>query len=405
MKIVVQKFSGNAVVSESTQMSVIEHIEAAVAQQFGVVVVVSAVNSVPTSRLTDHFLDSVEGTPGVSSRELDILGLSRDAISSVQMAIMLRNRGHDVIVLNGYQAGIITDDQYGSAHILEVKPTRILEALACGKIVIVMACQGVTKNGHLTRLGFGSSDTTAMIVATALCADYVDLFSDVDGIMTADPRIVFDARCLSRATYSQIYNLAYHGANIIHPLTVKIAMQRSIPIRVRRIQPSASGTLISNTANVMEGPLFDIQCITGITQVSDIAQIRLERDSSNKLDVFSVMQRYGINVDFISIQPDHMTFTVSKSTSEFATKVLSQHGFCPKSVSNCARVSTIGSGIANDPNTIARVFSTLSKQKIRILSSGNSHNVIWCLVYREDMEKAVRSLHQEFELHSSQLCS
>lgn len=363
---------------------------------------VSALTGRAALSVTESGASALEHAAGISSRELDLVRASRDTVSAVTLASSLRSRKHDVIVLSGQQAGIITDNQHSDARILEIDPTRILESLAKGQIVVVMGCQGVTKSGELTRLGFGTSDTTAALIGTALGADCVEIFTDVEGIMTADPRIVLNARCRTRATYAEIYNLAYHGANVIHPLSVKIAMQRSIPIRVRRVESPTAGTLICCTAGDMERVTWDSQCITGITQVSNIAQISLERPPADNVNVLSLLQRRGVDVDYISMERDCLTFTIQNSSKDVAIAVLAEHGFAPTTISDCARVSMVGTGITNDPGTIARVVSTLASHGIRILLSGNAYNAIWCLVEQRDMERAVRALHQEFE---TELCS
>lgn len=398
MKILVQKFGGTSVASREARLAAAAHIEDALAHDYHVVVVVSAMGRRGEAYATDTLLGVIDESDRVSKRDLDILMSCGEAISAVVFASLLRSRGHDVCVLNGAQAGILTNAQHGDARILEVRPTRILEELEKGRMVLVMGFQGVSAEGDLTTLGRGGSDTTATALGVALDAAYVDIFTDVEGIMTADPRIVSDARRLHHASYTEICNLAYQGAKVIHPRAVEIAMQTNVPIRVRSTQSKDEGTLVTNSVSRMEGSTLRERLVTGVTQAAQITQICVEGEGVGRQRIFPAMAEHGISVDFISVSPHRVAYTVSDADAQIAVQVLEQMGFTPQTTPDCARVAAVGAGIAGVPGIMARIVDALTREGVDILQSADSHTTIWCLVHGTDMERAVRALHNAFSL-------
>jgi len=406
VKIIVQKFGGTSVASHENRLAAVKHIEGALAEGYGVVVVVSAMGRQGDPYATDTLLSTVGDGAVASKRDLDILMSCGEAISSVVFASLLRSRGHDAVVLNGGQAGIVTNHQYGNARILDVRPTLILELLQQGKIVVVMGFQGATEDGDITTLGRGGSDTTATALGVALCAEYVDIFTDVNGIMTADPRIVPDARILDRTTYTEICDLGYHGAKVIHPRAVELAMQKNIPVRVRGTLSSDAGTLIANPVVTMEHTLPDSnQQVTGITQMSNMAQIQLEDGCNGKFDVLAAMAENDIHVDLVFVNRDRMSYILPSRDAELAVRILQERGYSPKALPNCAKVSVVRPRFTEGSDIMARMIGVLSEKAIEIHSSGDSHSVIWCLVNGPDMEKAVQALHDEFQLGQDETIS
>ncbi|MCF8564813.1 aspartate kinase [Alicyclobacillus tolerans] len=398
MRILVQKFGGTSVATHQARLSAVEHVEDALAKEYSVVVVVSAMGRRGEPYATDTLLGVVDDSGSVAKRDLDILMSCGEAISAVVFASLLRSRGHEVTVLNGMQAGIRTTAQYGEARILEINPARLLDELNAGKVVVVMGFQGGTQDGDITTLGRGGSDTTATALGVALNAEYVDIFTDVEGIMTADPRIVSDARRLHHVTYTEICNLAYQGAKVIHPRAVEIAMQKNIPIRVRSTTSKGEGTLVTHAVTAMEVNALHDQFVTGVTQTPNVTQINLELGAASHQNVFSAMAEHEISVDFISIAPDRVAYTVPNKDAGRAVEILEQMGHSPRLVSDCAKVAAVGAGIAGVPGIMAKIVDALSQEGIQILQSADSHTTIWCLVRQHDMEGAVRALHRVFNL-------
>lgn len=398
MKVLVQKFGGTSVASRESRLAAAAHVEDALAHDYHVVVVVSAMGRRGEPYATDTLLNVVDETDRVSQRDLDILMSCGEAISSVVFASLLRSRGHEVCVLNGRQAGILTNSKHGDARILEIRPTRVIEELEQGRIVLVMGFQGATVEGDTTTLGRGGSDTTATALGVALNAAYVDIFTDVEGIMTADPRIVSDARRLHHASYAEICNMAYQGAKVIHPRAVEIAMQTNVPIRVRSTQSRDEGTLVTNSVSRMEGSPLRERPVTGVTQAAGFTHICVEGEGVGRQRIFPAMAEHDISVDFISVTPNRVAYTVTEADAPLAVQILEEMGFSPQTTPDCARVAAVGGGIAGVPGIMAKIVDALTNEGVDILQSADSHTTIWCLVHKSDMERAVRALHGAFHL-------
>jgi aspartate kinase len=340
-----------------------------------------------------------------SPRELDILMSCGETISGVLLVNQLLAMGIKARFLSGEQAGIVTDGNYGNAHILYINPKRIRECLDQGLVVVVAGFQGIGENGEITTLGRGGSDTTASALGVALNAEYIDIFTDVEGVMTADPRLVENARLLDAVTYNEICQLAREGAKVVHPRAIEIAMQRGIPIRVRSTFIDSMGTLVTNHIAAEDQPVRIIsdRLITGITYTSAIAQIKIKNDGTRdstgfELEVFRSMAEANISVDFITVQPEMVMFTVNLENAEKARRVLEGLHFEPVVEMNCAKVAIVGAAMTGIPGVMAKVIEALWENGIPILQSGDSYTNIWCLVKKEHMQRAVQALHDKFEL-------
>lgn len=384
--------------SPDLRLAAANHVSRALDDGYSVVVVVSAMGRKGDPYATDTLLSAVDKNDPRSGRELDILLSCGEAISAVVFASQLRDRGIPTTVLSGGQAGVITNDHFGDARILEVRPQRLLQELEQGKVVIVMGFQGITENGDITTLGRGGSDTTATALGVALTADSVDIFTDVEGIMTADPRIVSDAKRLRHITYAEICNLAYQGAKVIHPRAVEIAMQRNIPIRVRHTQSMDEGTLVTYGVGGIEATGVSDRYVTGIAQSADVTQLTIVGEDVDARAVFQLMAKNRISVDFISVMPKQVVYTVKGSDTRRAEEVLNEAGMRPSIVEDCAKVSVVGAGIAGVPGIMATIVDALKSEDIPILQSADSHTTIWCLVPGVEMATAVQALHKAFEL-------
>jgi aspartate kinase len=398
MRILVQKFGGTSVASRESRLAAIRHIERALDEGYRVVVVVSAMGRRGDPYATDTLLGIVDDSDSLAKRDLDILMSCGEAISAVVFASLLRSRGHDVLVMNGAQAGIVTNDNFGNARILNLRPKRLLDELEQGKVVVIMGFQGGTEEGDITTLGRGGSDTTATALGVAVDAEYVDIFTDVEGIMTADPRIVKNASRLKQVTYTEICNLAREGAKVIHPRAVEIAMQKSIPIRVRSTHSDDEGTLVTRSISLLEGNLLADRPVTGVTQAAHITQVHVTGQGVGSRDVFSLMAEHHISVDFISVTPNHIAYTVASNETESVLSILQAAGYDSYIVPDCAKVSVVGAGIAGVPGIMSRIVAALVSEGIEILQSSDSHTTIWCLVREKEMETAVRALHRAFHL-------
>jgi aspartate kinase len=405
MKILVQKFGGTSLATYELRQRVIHHIRNGLNEGYQLVVVVSAMGRKGDPYATDTLLDLInQNGRSLQPRERDLLLSCGEIISATTLSSMLHREGIDNTVLTGGQAGIITNHQHNNAQIITINPSRIHQELKNGKVVIVAGFQGKTTDGEITTLGRGGSDTTATALGVALGAELVDIFTDVDGIMTADPRIVEDAVPLETVTYTEMCNLAFQGAKVIHPRAVEIAMQTNVPIRVRSTMTDNPGTLVTSTAEVtrLAGEVQD-RLITGITQVPNVTQIKVKAKEGQydfQLKVFKAMAENGISVDFINVNPSGVAYTVFDELADRAEEILRSLGFEPELHRHCAKVSAVGAGIAGVPGAMAKMVEALTEEDIQILQSADSHTTLWVLVRGEDMVKAVRALHRKFELHN-----
>jgi aspartate kinase len=403
MKFIVQKFGGTSVKDDHGRNMALQHIKDAIAEGYKVVVVVSAMGRKGDPYATDTLLDLLYGNiDTISNREQDMLLSCGEVISSIVFSSMLNENDIKATALNGAQAGFVTNEEHTNAKILEMKCDRLLETLELHDVVVVAGFQGAsTKNGDVTTIGRGGSDTSAAALGAALNAEFVDIFTDVEGVMTADPRIVENAKPLSIVTYTEIVNLAYQGAKVIHPRAVEIAMQAEVPIRVRSTYSHSPGTLVTTNHSTKRGSDVRERLITGIAHVSNVTQIKVaakEGQYNVQTEVFKAMAKDGISVDFFNITPKAVIYTVTDQVTERAVEILEKLGYDPVINRHCAKVSTVGAGIMGVPGVTAKIVTALSEKGIQILQSADSHTTIWVLVKDEDMIKSVNALHEAFNL-------
>ncbi len=402
MQIMVQKFGGTSVQSEETRNHVIQHIKNSLMNNYKLVVVVSALGRKPAPYATDTLLELVDFPKNYNSnRELDLLMSCGETIASVVLSNELQKHHINAGALTGAQAGFITNDDFTEAKIKEVKPDHLLEAFKQHDVIVVAGFQGRTERGDITTIGRGGSDTTAAAVGAALNAESVEIFTDVNGVMTADPNMVSSARPLDIVTYTEICNLAYQGAKVVHPRAVEIAMQAKIPMRVRSTYVEDEGTLITASRVQELGTDISDRLITGIAHMSSITQIRVQtKEETHRLqsDVFKSMAEAGISVDFINISPTGVIYTVPDAQTEKAVHILKTLGFYPEITQNCAKVSAVGAGMTGVPGVASRIVQSLTSAGVQILQSADSHTTIWVLIHEQDLKMAVNALHDVFEL-------
>ena len=403
MKFIVQKFGGTSVRDEESRAHAKRHIQKALNDGFKVVVVVSAMGRKGDVYATDTLLSLVNGTDSkLSKREQDLLLSVGETISSVVFTNTLLDSGISATTFTGAQAGFLTNQDHTNAKIIDMKCDRIRRELELHDVVVVAGFQGAAKNGDITTIGRGGSDTSAAALGSALQAEYIDIFTDVEGIMTADPRIADYARPLSVVTYNEVCNMAYQGAKVIHPRAVEIAMQAKVPIRIRSTYSDGLGTLVTSMNKGSNGSEIKERLVTGIAHVSKITQIKVKakKDQYNlQAEVFKAMANASISVDFINISPNAVVYTVTEEMTSNAISILENMGYEPFIQRNCAKVSVVGAGINGVPGVAAKIVTALSDQEISILQSADSHTTIWVLVKEQDLSVAVNALHDAFQLH------
>ncbi|HHV93253.1 MAG TPA: aspartate kinase [Firmicutes bacterium] len=405
MNILVQKFGGSSMATPALRAQVIEHIKEAEAAGYRVVVVVSAMGRAGEPYATDTLLQLVDYGKGMDPRDVDLLLSCGEVISASVLVCELVKAGQRAAVLTGGQAGILTDDAHGSARIIEVRPDRVLQYLSRGIIPVVAGFQGRTRDGDITTLGRGSSDTSAVALGVALRAEMVEIYTDVDGVMTADPRVEPNARRLDTVTYREIAEMAHLGAKVIHPRAVEIAMEGHIPLRIRATGSKSPGTLVQGAASQVE--IRSDRVVTGIAHVGGMVQIQLETAADfNRSDlglaIFQGLANAGISLDMIYVSPNRIAFIIEHRWAKQAEDVLRSFPVKVQVQPGMAKVSAVGAGMRGVPGVMARVVFALQQAGVTIYQTTDSHANISCLVREKDVEAAVHALHTEFQLGEGQ---
>lgn len=404
MQIIVQKFGGTSVKSKENRKYVIEHIKDALKKDYKLVVIVSALGRKPDPYATDSLLELVNyPATNNTDREIDLLMSCGETIASIVLSNELKENQIKATALTGSQAGLVTNSDFNQAKIKKVRPRRILQELETHNVVVVSGFQGATEDGEITTIGRGGSDTSAAAFGAALEAESIEIFTDVNGIMTADPRIVKSAHPLDVVTYTEICNLAYQGAKVVHPRAVEIAMQAEIPIRVRSTYTKDAGTLVTASRVHELGMDISDRLITGIAHLTSISQIKIHTEEQTyqmQAEIFKAMADADISVDFINISPTEVIYTVPDHLTGKAIQILNQLDLQPNVLRNCAKVSAVGAGMTGMPGVAARIVASLTNNDVKILQSADSNTTIWVLVHEKDLNKTVNALHDVFELSS-----
>lgn len=327
----------------------------------------------------------------------DLLMTCGEIISSVVMSNDLYSAGIDAVPLTGGQAGILTDNNFTDATCIEVKPKKILELVSQGRIPVVTGFQGMTENGYLTTLGRGGSDTTASILGVALKASAIEIYTDVDGIMTADPRVVENANLIDVISYNEVFQLADKGATVIHPKAVEVAMEGNIPILIKNTMSNSKGTLINNF-----GDKSNDRIMTGIASQKNRIQVSIraaENQGNTKYkNVLDLLAANKISLDLINIFPNEQIFTINHVDKEILENILNNANLKYTLIDNCSKVAVIGSRMTGIPGVMAKIIKALSDNNIEVLQTADSHMTIWCLVHSENEKEAINVLHKTFKL-------
>ena len=402
MALIVQKYGGSSVADAERIRNVARRIAEAKDEGKEVVVVISAMGDT-----TDELIElACEVTEHPDSRELDVLLATGEIVSSTLLAMALKSLGYEAISLSGAQAGIRTDASFSRARILKIDPKRVLKELERGKIVIVAGFQGITDEMDTTTLGRGGSDTTAVALAVSLKAESCQLYTDVEGVFTADPRLIPEAKKLDEIGYEEMLELTTYGAKVIHPRAVELGELFGLPILVASSFNQSPGTLIHG--GVSMEVRNKARAIAHDLNVAKITVVGVPDRPGIAAALFEPLAKAGISVDTIvqnaSIQNiTDLTFTVAKGDLAKAMKVIEPIARAIgarecSSDSKLGKVSVIGTGMQNSPGYAARMFSTLSKQEINIQLITTSEIRITCIIDEIRVEEAVRALHRAFEL-------
>ncbi|MBR5543616.1 MAG: aspartate kinase [Oscillospiraceae bacterium] len=399
MSLIVQKFGGSSVADTERLFNVADIVTSTYAAGNDVVVVVSAQGDT-----TDDLIEKAkEINPNPSKREMDVLLANGEQISISLLAMAIEKLGYPVISLTGWQAGIHTGMNYGAARIKKIETERLKLEISKRRIIIVAGFQGINKFEDITTLGRGGSDTTAVALAAALGADLCQIYTDVDGVYTADPRKIPTARKLDEITYDEMLELASLGAQVLHNRSVEMGKRFNVDMEVISSFTRNPGTKIKEAHKVEK------MNVSGVARDMDIAQISLVNMADAPgiaYKVFSTLANKGVNVDIILQSTGRndakdIAFTVPSASLELAKKVLEDNkeniGFESISVrEDLCKLSIVGAGMVNNPGVAAMMFEALSAANVNIDMISTSEIKVSVLIKKEESERAMRAVHDKF---------
>ncbi len=405
MSRIVMKFGGAALASPEQIQEAVRKAIAEKDRGFDVVVVAAAMRQT----IQDVKMSVLHFTDDVSKRELDAVVSSCSQLSSSVFAIALQEAGYNAVSLTGWQAGIYTDHMYSHARIDHIDVSRIEEYLMQGQIVVIAGDQGIDNDHNITTLGKGGTETTAVALAVALDAERTDIYTNVDGVYTADPRFVVQAQKLQEISYDEMLEIAHLGSQVIHPRAVELAKKFQIPVIIRSSLVESVGTLLKEEVE-MEKNLI----VRGVAFESDVIRLTIGYDAysgASLADIFSTLAENRINVDIIvqaiidGLKPT-VSFSILKEEFAEALRVLEDSkvslGFSFADFEiGLAKVSIVGSGMVSNPGVAARMFDRLRRENIPVKMVSTSEIKVSVVVPQDEMIRAANALHDEFNLEQA----
>lgn len=401
MALIVQKFGGSSVADANRVRNVANRVVETANAGNKVVVVVSAQGDT-----TDDLIEkAMEINPNASKREMDMLLSSGEQISIALLAMAIQKIGHPVVSLTGWQAGFRSNAAHSNARISRIDTERIETELDRGNIAVVAGFQGINKYDDITTLGRGGSDTSAVAIAAALHADKCEIYTDVDGVYTADPRIVKDAKKLSEITYDEMLELASLGANVLHNRSVEMAKKYNVPLEVKSSFEKVDGTVVKEVTSLEK------MLIRGVTRDNDVARIAVigvENTPGIAFRIFSALAKENINVDMILQSVGRngkkdIAFTVTKAHKDETLKVIDGlKDILNYEEVNCrddlSKVSIVGAGMVTNPGVAAKMFEALFAADINIHMIATSEIKVSVLIKVNNAERAVKVIHDKFNV-------
>lgn len=406
MALVVMKFGGSSVGDAERMKRVAKRVVEKKREGNQVVVVVSAMGDT-----TDDLIDlSKQLTDKPSAREMDMLLTTGEQVSVALLSMTIHTHGEKAVSYTGWQVGMMTDPAHSRARIVDIRPDRIHKSLEAGSIVVVAGFQGMSEDGEITTLGRGGSDTTAVALAAALKADLCEIYTDVDGIYSTDPRIVKVARKLKEISYDEMLELANLGAAVLHPRAVEYAKHYSVPLVVRSSFNYNEGTIVKEDASMEQGVV-----VSGIAYDKNVARISIlgVKDVPGQLaKVFTALAENGINVDIIvqsGVQNGKADFSFSTGEDDVEQAVSVLRRIQEEvdfdevtSESHLVKVSIVGAGMVSNPGVAAKMFETISKLGVSIKMVSTSEIKVSCVIDAEKYQDVVRACHTAYGLDTSE---
>lgn len=407
-KIIVQKFGGSSVKDKLLRNKVVNHIIKVKKENKTPVVVVSAMGKDEGPYSTDKLIELIkEENENVSNRELDQIMSCGEIISSAVLAARIQKEGFFAVSLTGFQAGIKTYGEYGGSEIVEIDTSNIKKHIQENNIVVVAGFQGISCNGDITTTGRGGSDTTAAAIGAFLKADRVEIYTDVDGLMTADPKVVPKAAPIESITYYEILQMAREGAKIIHPRAVYIAMKYGLPLIIKNTSNENQGTKVISSVepankNANGGCYkYHKNQIIGITHYSHLVQIHVDFNNHNreqdKIEVIENIILTRTKFKMLDILENKIVFVIPGIEFEKTIKELEARGIGKINYrKDCAKINLPHGGIDDNSFIAAKALKVLTGENISILQTSDSSISTSFLIQQKNLEKGLKLLHEEF---------
>ena len=398
--ILVQKFGGTSVATPESRSALRARVRDAIDAGRSPVVVVSAMGRAGAPYATDTLLSLLAGFEP-DPRETDLLTACGEVVSAVLVAHELRADGVTATAMTGAEAGVLTDDRFGDASVLLVDPTTLTAAVEAGFVPVVTGFQGVAATGETTTLGRGGSDTTACAIAAALGAIAVEIYTDVDGVMTADPRTCDGARVLDSLQYEELFQMARGGSKVMHAPAAETAMAAGVPVWVRNATTRSPGTLITDAKRVVAERARNVA--TAVSHTDGVARATLALPEGAErvaaiTAVFRDMAKAGISLDMFTPLGDSLAVSFDESRLGDVGEVLDALDMSYRVETGLATVTLVGTGMHGVPGVMARIAASLAAAGVEILQVADSHYTISVLVRRDTSRQAIHALHDEFEL-------
>lgn len=402
MRILVQKFGGTSVATEEARQRVIHIIKQAKNEYDGVIVVVSAMGRYGAPYATDTLLSLVNHeTNFLMPSETDLLIHTGEIISSVVLSYMLKKEAIESVAMSGNDAGIISSDAHNKADVIKIQKEPIMNAINEGKVPIIAGFQGRTVDYKVTTLGRGGSDTTAALLGEAFNACAVEIYTDVDGIMTADPKYCEDASFIEQISYSEVFQMADSGAKVIHKSAVEVAQRAGIPLIIKNTFSESKGTSILDLHQLDKVTTIKDKIITSIAHRLNRIQFSV-KGQLNDDAFFKALADSNVSIDIINIFPGYRVFTTEHTSEENALRVMEAFNADYDLIRDCAKVTCIGEKMTGVPGVMSKIVHALQSENIEILQSADSLATIACLIHEKDLQKAIDALHTHFELRNEE---
>ena len=398
MRIVIMKFGGTSVSTPESRAQIVAKVKES--QRLGnrPVVVVSAMGRKPSPYATDSLLALVnEYREHHCSAELDQLMACGETLSSIVVSHTFRAAGLLSRSFDGRQAGIETSGEHGNGTVVYIDPEPLYQYLQSGGVPVVTGFQGVNSSGRTTTLGRGGSDTSAVALGAALKAHFVEIYTDVDGVMSADPRVYSEAEILHQINFEEMGELASEGAKVIHPRAVKMADLHGVPVWIKNTGSDHPGTFMARA--VPRQAYERERVISGVAHMYGMTGLVVDvQDRASQVDVLQQLADAGVNLDLINVTQYRLYAILSTvSFHEKGEQLLSKLGFAYQVTHECAKLSIVGTGMRGTPGVMSRVIGCLHRAGVTVVHSTDSNITISILVRDSDVPMAVEALHQEFQ--------